>query len=1074
MIKESENIELGSEVESSQGGDLPKIRSVKWNPQFIPATFNRVARRSNYPLKRDVFLGAVLVLAGYFFIFSIYSFSLSARLDANLWLPTALWSAITFLLLVSVFLVSSHYKTLHLIHTNKSHALLLLLMTITTLASALFTGQSASTVGSYTLFSAALLLSYNLPDCQTPAVFAFNVCFSVVFEILLNVLANNWESSPNSVVFRSVYHLIMHVVGMFLCLRLKNLHCQIFLKVCSAVRGAQEENRQKALKKLMIKSVMPPSIASKVLKEEGESEVNQKDIKRFRNFIMQQMDNVSILYADIVGFTKMSSNKTAAELVGLLNDLFGRFDQLCEETGCEKISTLGDCYYCVAGCPQPKPDHAQCCVNMGLGMIEAIQQFCKDNNTSVNMRVGIHTGRVMCGIVGTKRFKFDVFSNDVSLANMMEQHGEPGMIHISESTLRCLSGNFKVENSKLKERYPAFEEKTGTTYFIVDPTQNNALNPGATVQNNENESSTVSTNEKENDDVIIASSEDNQSALPLLKSQKGENQKQDSQDSNRKQTANGGSSNQNLSAKHDQLMDYLGNSVKTSHVENPNGDMSLVKDICSDPLMKESYKYTSLLNKITLSFKDDSIEEKYLQHFIEGKDKVTQKFRWTLVQDLTVAFVIGLLQVICAYMMLYDETTANIFVWITSSLYFALMIATLLILMFFLKRNRNSRGKFQGSKQYWSFWTRQVLFMFFVTATSFVILTFFSSCSINHARLMTILLLVNCCTFSNVYLLIRGGMVTLVFVAHSVIYAVGCRDKFLKASSDINDQRGLEFVVNFMFLVALVVYFGRSLEIANRLLFYSEHQINIYNKNMQTERRGVEDLLENFIPPHVRQTMKNQTSVYSKTHRKVGVVFGSITNFNELYDEDYEGGIEFIRVLSELISDFDDLLDKEEYNQIDKIKTIGTTMMLASGLNVSDENCEEKAEEHLKQLMSYCISMQNCLDLFNKSLLNFQLVLRIGFNHGEVTAGVIGNTKRLYDIWGDTVNTASRMDSTGVPGRIQVSEESKKALEGHYNFKHIGEKFVKGKGRMETYLLVRDDEDSRKIIPNPTFDYKPF
>jgi len=322
--------------------------------------------------------------------------------------------------------------------------------------------------------------------------------------------------------------------------------------------------------------------------------------------------------------------------------------------------------------------------------------------------------------------------------------------------------------------------------------------------------------------------------------------------------------------------------------------------------------------------------------------------------------------------------------------------------------------------------------------------------------------------------LIRGGMATLVFVAHSVIYAVGCPDKFLKASSDINDQRGLEFVVNFMFLVALVVYFGRSLEIANRLLFYSEHQINIYNKNMQTERRGVEDLLENFIPPHVRQTMKNQTSVYSKTHRKVGVVFGSITNFNELYDEDYEGGIEFIRVLSELISDFDDLLDKEEYNQIDKIKTIGTTMMLASGLNVSDENCEEKAEEHLKQLMSYCISMQNCLDAFNKSLLNFQLVLRIGFNHGEVTAGVIGNTKRLYDIWGDTVNTASRMDSTGVPGRIQVSEESKKALDNHFNFKHIGEKFVKGKGRMETYLLVRDDEDSRKIIPNPTFDYKPF
>lgn len=77
--------------------------------------------------------------------------------------------------------------------------------------------------------------------------------------------------------------------------------------------------------------------------------------------------DVSILFADIVGFTRMSSNKTASQLVAILNELFERFDYLCHKNGCEKISTLGDCYYCVSGCPEPRPDHAICCVQMGLG-----------------------------------------------------------------------------------------------------------------------------------------------------------------------------------------------------------------------------------------------------------------------------------------------------------------------------------------------------------------------------------------------------------------------------------------------------------------------------------------------------------------------------------------------------------------------------------------------------------------------------------------------------------------------------------------------------------------------------------
>lgn len=163
---------------------------------------------------------------------------------------------------------------------------------------------------------------------------------------------------------------------------------------------------------------------------------------------MSRMENVSILFADIVGFTKISSTKSAEELVDILNKLFQKFDNLCKENHCEKIATLGDCYYCVSGCPEPREDHARCCVEMGLRMIQTIKHFDQEYSEGVNMRVGVHTGTVLCGIVGTRRFKFDVWSNDVSLANRMESTGKPGMVHISEKTNSFIQNMYVLDEGK--------------------------------------------------------------------------------------------------------------------------------------------------------------------------------------------------------------------------------------------------------------------------------------------------------------------------------------------------------------------------------------------------------------------------------------------------------------------------------------------------------------------------------------------------------------------------------------------------------------------------------------------------
>lgn len=182
---------------------------------------------------------------------------------------------------------------------------------------------------------------------------------------------------------RVLLQLCVHIIGVHIYLMTFVRMRGTFMKVGQSLLVRRQLEMEKQLKEKMIHSVMPPKLASWLMEEQVDPDATLKshhtlsprnsnagasDIKSlFRPFNMSSMDNVSILFADIVGFTRMSSNKGAEELVNILNDLFEKFDELCQMHGCEKISTLGDCYYCVSGCPEPRPDHATCCVEMGLG-----------------------------------------------------------------------------------------------------------------------------------------------------------------------------------------------------------------------------------------------------------------------------------------------------------------------------------------------------------------------------------------------------------------------------------------------------------------------------------------------------------------------------------------------------------------------------------------------------------------------------------------------------------------------------------------------------------------------------------
>ncbi|XP_037086581.1 adenylate cyclase type 9-like isoform X1 [Pollicipes pollicipes] len=259
-----------------------------------------------------------------------------------------------------------------------------------------------------------------------------------------------------------------------------------------------------------------------------------------------------------------------------------------------------------------------------------------------------------------------------------------------------------------------------------------------------------------------------------------------------------------------------------------------------------------------------------------------------------------------------------------------------------------------------------------------------------------------------------------------------------------------DLVVGMVLLVALVWILNREFEISYRLGFC----VNLMAARDKAEVQRLEGqadwLLHQIIPVHVADVIKTKAK-YSENHHDVAVVFASIINFNALYDETYHGGREYLRVLNEIIGDMDDLLKK--YPSVEKIKTIGSTYMAASGLDPSQRRDANPPDEHLVQLMEFAMDLQKAVDAFNASLFEFEMELRIGYNFGDVTAGVIGTTKLYYDIWGDTVNTASRMDSTGVPGRIQTTQSCAEALDAYFEFERRGEVFVKGKDNMVTYFL---------------------
>lgn len=152
---------------------------------------------------------------------------------------------------------------------------------------------------------------------------------------------------------------------------------------------------------------------------------------------------MKVMFADIVGFTEISARRSPTELVELLNLIFSKFDQLSELHGLEKIKTIGDAYMVVGGLPVPHSDHAEAIAEMALDMQRGLSEFNTETGEALQIRIGINSGPVVAGVIGTKKFIYDLWGDTVNTASRMESHGIPGTIQLAASTYELLRDKYQ-------------------------------------------------------------------------------------------------------------------------------------------------------------------------------------------------------------------------------------------------------------------------------------------------------------------------------------------------------------------------------------------------------------------------------------------------------------------------------------------------------------------------------------------------------------------------------------------------------------------------------------------------------
>ncbi|MEZ4924433.1 MAG: adenylate cyclase [Crocinitomicaceae bacterium] len=288
---------------------------------------------------------------------------------------------------------------------------------------------------------------------------------------------------------------------------------------------------------------------------------------------------------------------------------------------------------------------------------------------------------------------------------------------------------------------------------------------------------------------------------------------------------------------------------------------------------------------------------------------------------------------------------------------------------------------------------------------------------------------------------LTGFFAALIYIATYQVY-------LLKYSDLASDQILLHSFVSWLTL-SFSFFAGRISESNNRIRFIQNKTISSQADEIKKEKEAADKLLLNILPPFIADELKSGDQILGTHHRDCSVLFADLEGFTELCTS--LDAVDLVRVLNDIFSEFDQLAEKYE---LEKIKTMGDGYMIVGGLTKSRSN-------HLVDITNFAIEIRNLINN-GPEYQKYGLKLRVGIHTGPVVAGVIGLTKFQYDLWGETVNLASRLESEGESDKIQVSESVYSRLRDKFELTERGQVELKGFGKVLTYYL-----NNTKVVNKP-------
>uniref|UniRef100_A0A674F3W9 adenylate cyclase n=1 Tax=Salmo trutta TaxID=8032 RepID=A0A674F3W9_SALTR len=811
----------------------------------------------------------------------------------------------------------------------------------------------------------------------------------------------------NTVLFTSV-----NLSGLFVRILTERAQRKAFLQArnCIEERLRMEDENEKQERLLM--SLLPRNVAM-----EMKEDFLKPPERIFHKIYIQRHDNVSILFADIVGFTSLASQCTAQELVKLLNELFGKFDELATENHCRRIKILGDCYYCVSGLTQPKTDHAHCCVEMGLDMIDTITSVAEATEVNLNMRVGLHTGRVLCGVLGLRKWQYDRL------------------------------WNYEVEPGNGHERNAFLLKHQIETFFIV-PTHRRKIFPGLIL-------SDIKPAKKMKFKTVCYLLVQLMHCRKMFKAEIPFSNAMNCEDGDKRRALRTApdklrnrtsvSANVTQASPGTRVNRYIGRLIEARQTESDTAD----------------------LNFLTLMYKCSEREQRYHQLHDEY-------FSSAVVLSLILAALFGLV-----YFLIIPQGTVVLVLLVTCICFLVvcimylhvtklqcfpgcltIQIRTVLCVLIVLLIYAVAQACVVGCMP-WLWGSAHHSNSSIVNMDTAGPLRSFNRTLMelpcdgaHYAFLSCVVGTLTLALFLRVSWMPKMALLLLLGVLYVTVLELSGFRRTASGGSNLQ-IRGFEPILSLLLFTSALALHSRQLDLKLRLDFLWATQAEEERDGMEKVKLDNRRILFNLLPAHVAQhfllSNPRNMDLYYQSYAQVGVLFVSIPNFNDFYIE-LDGnnmGVECLRLLNEIIADFDELMDKDCYKDIEKIKTIGSTYMAAVGLVPT---IGTKVIYIFTSFLQDKRSMFDVLDEINYQSYN-DFVLRVGINVGPVVAGVIGARRPQYDIWGNTVNVASRMDSTGVPGKIQVTEDVYRILGDNYDLVCRGKVSVKGKGEMLTYFL---------------------